>query len=159
MQVRVIKTESPFTFRWPVGLETYDLLEEVSVDGIAGRAGRLSLAYGFRDAYGRKRRRILVFRDAATVLVEFFGTDDWERTREVATVLRQAGSRRHLRPTDAIPTAYRALTAKPARRLLSGPFVPNALVAVVDESDRAGLIEVALAREQVRYTVVPAVLA
>lgn len=47
MLVRVVRSESPFTFPLPV-LDTYQLLEEVAVAGIAGRAGRLLLAYGRR---------------------------------------------------------------------------------------------------------------
>jgi len=149
MHIGVIGAQANFVFHWPAGTEGYGPVIEVTVpDSDYFRVTRLYIAYGYREAFGHIRRRILVFRSKANVLAEFVGVDNWTQNRQVATFLRRDGSKRYLRPSDHIPSRYKALNVVHSRSVVTGPYAPQCLTAVVDEADLPSLVAVAIARDE-----------
>lgn len=151
MNIDVINPQSPYLFLWPDATEEYERADELRVSGPEiPRPTRLFVAYGWRNAFGQMRRRIVIFRNHGNVLAEFVGTDDWEATGRVATYLRKRGARTYLRPEDGTPAIYGDLELRNGAELFRGPSVRNATVAVADEGDVAALVRVAVAREAAR---------
>jgi len=81
---------TPFRFRWPDGsYEDYERALCFEIDGNIYYA-----AYGFREAFGAMRRRVVVIKASRRgkpqhVLAEFTGTDDWSNTKFVAALLKK----------------------------------------------------------------------
>jgi hypothetical protein len=83
----------PFEFRWPEGVEVFDEALCFKV-----RDDVYYIAYCFREAYGSNRRRIVIVRKpprgkTLSAIVEFCGTDDWQATRQVASLIRRPDNR------------------------------------------------------------------
>ena len=88
----------PYEYCWPPcrgrkDLETFEEARcfEVIEEGVRHR---FYIAYGFRWAYGRNRRRVVVFRvglrgGIPTPIVEFAGTDDYSSTRSVVSLIKR----------------------------------------------------------------------
>ena len=81
--------QAPFSYRWPTGEEIFDEALCFNVDGDI-----YYIAYGFREAFGSNRRRVIVFRRSRkgktlSALVEFAGTDDWNETKLVASFIKK----------------------------------------------------------------------
>ncbi len=149
INVVVVGSQTQFVFHWPGGVENYDGLLEVRVSG-AGCVEPLQLyvAYGYRKAFGRLRRRILVFRNQADVLAEFVGTDDWPQSNRVATFLRRDGTKKYLRSGDRVPSRYTQFSITDPSSVITGPYAPRCLAAVVPETDLPTLVAIALARDE-----------
>jgi hypothetical protein len=81
---------APFRFRWPDGsYEDYERALCFEIDGNIYYA-----AYGFREAFGAMRRRVVVIKASRRgkpqhVLAEFAGADDWSNTKLVAALLKK----------------------------------------------------------------------
>lgn len=151
MQTKVeIRSAQPsFVFHWPMGTEEYNPCIEVQVSQAQStQPQRLYVAYGFREAFARVRRRILVFRNEADVLAEFVGVDNWAQDKRVATSLRRDGSKKYLRVSDLVPSRYAQFNVVHSESIITGPYAPQCLVAIVDEADLPSLVAVAIAREQ-----------
>lgn len=149
MRIGVIGAQANLVFHWPVGTEEYGPVIELTVpDSGYFRVSKLCIAYGYREAFGHIRRRILVFRNEADVLAKFVGVDNWTQNRQVATFLRRDGSKRYLRPSDHIPSRYKALNVVHSRSVVTGPYAPQSLATVVDEADLPSLAAVATARDE-----------
>ena len=149
MNVKVINSKTNYTFHWPAGTEEYETLLEVQASGLSN-IGPLDLyiAYGYRQTFGRKRRRILVFRNEANVLAEFVGIDDWTQSKKVVSFLRRDGSKKYLRENDPVPSRYNQFNITELDAIITGPYSPRCFVALVDEEDVAALVAVAIAREE-----------
>ena len=149
MQVKIKDSYSQFTFHWPAGTEEYSSCIEVEVSsGESLQPQRLCVAYGFREAFGKLRRRVLVFRNEADVLAEFVGVDNWEQSQQVATFLRRTGTKKYLRLTDPIPLRYTRLNVVESTSVITGPHAPRCFAALADEKDMATIVATAIAREQ-----------
>ncbi len=91
MTLSLIRESRPYEFRWWSGdVEPYVVCLRYRVDdpspGLVG--GELSVAVGWRAAFGANRRRILVCRNPLTVLIDLVGTDDWEETSNTVWLLK-----------------------------------------------------------------------
>jgi hypothetical protein len=82
--------QTSFSYKWPSGeVEVFDEALCFNVD-----SDTYYIAYGFREAYGSKRRRVIVFRKSRRSrnlkpIVEFAGTDDWSETRHIASLIKK----------------------------------------------------------------------
>lgn len=150
LRLRSVGAVSPFTFRWPDEVEIYETCHTYEVvGGLDGKpAGEVAIAYGWRTAFGARRRRILVFRRHVAVLVELVGTDAWDQTREVAWHVLQPGSRRHVQHPDDLPADFMCFEVARAVPLLSGPFARRGLAVRIREDNHADLVRLALIRER-----------
>ena len=151
MNIEVVGAQPRFTFHWPAGTEEYDAAVEVRVfrPGYAD-ASALFVAYGYREAFGCIRRRILIFRSEANVLAEFVGVDNWAQDKRVATFLRRDGAKAYLRTNDPLPLRYSSFHSVRSQSVITGRYAPRCMAAVAHEADIPELVAVALAREQGR---------
>jgi len=88
----------PYVYCWPPcrserDKEVFDEARcfEVYVDG---RRQRFLVAYGYRKAFGKNRRRVVVYRAGLRggnpmPIVEFAGTDDYYSTKNVVSFIRK----------------------------------------------------------------------
>jgi len=149
LNIEVKGVHNRFTFHWPTGIEEYSPCIEVEVSFSESlHPQRFYVSYGFREAFGKLRRRILVFRNEADVLAEFVGIDDWEQSQRVATFLRRTGTKKYLRLADPIPPHYTQLNVVESTSVITGPYAPRCFAALVDEKDIATIVAIAIAREQ-----------
>lgn len=149
MIVEVLRTRPSFVFHWPAGTEEYGPVIEVTASGSrSAKPLRLYIAYGFREAFGAVRRRILVFKNEADVLAEFVGVNSWPRDKRVATFLRRDGSKKYLRTDDPVPSRYTGFNVIHSRSIITGPYAPNCFAIVVEEADLPSLVAVAMARDE-----------
>lgn len=149
MYIEVINANPSLTFHWPEGSEEYRPVIEVMVSSIHDLGSfKLYIAYGYRNTYGASRRRILVFRNEADVLAEFVGVNNWDQDKRVATFLRRTGSKRYLRTSDQIPPHYTSFNIVNSESIITGPYSPRCLAAIVDEADLSSIVAIALARER-----------
>jgi len=90
-----------------------------------GRAIPLVIGFGDRRAAGRDRRRAVVFwgthPGSKSPIVEFTGTDDFEQSKLMASVIKSDG-RKHLRPTDDVPAAYVGMPMSVYNHVITGPY-------------------------------------
>jgi hypothetical protein len=68
-----------FTYRWPQESESFESSTELTL-AVAGASHRLRVAVCDREAYGRLRRRIVVF-TGSQPLAEAVGVDDYQHSR------------------------------------------------------------------------------
>lgn len=149
MNLEVVAAQTDFLFHWPAGTEEYEpVIEVMTLGSQSTKPLRLYVAYGFREAFGAVRRRILVFRNESDVFAEFVGVDTWAQDKRVATFLRQDGSKKYLRIGDSIPSRYNVFEVVPSRSVITGPYAPRCLAAIVDEADLPSLVAVAIARDE-----------
>jgi len=147
--IEVKGAQTNFVFHWPEGIEEYSPVIGVRVLGSNyGKPLILYIAYGYREAFGALRRRILVFKNEADVLAEFVGVDNWAQDKRVATFLRREGSKKYLRMGDSIPSRYTQFNVVHSKFVITGPYAPQCLAAIVDEADLHSLVTVAISREQ-----------
>jgi hypothetical protein len=97
--------------RWPIGDAVFPQWVDYRV---ATPNGEYVVRIGFADydAYGRDRKRVIVFR-GQDPLVEFVGADDFEQTGEVLSLIKFAsadgpGERNCRYPGEAVPERYAA---------------------------------------------------
>jgi hypothetical protein len=99
-ECKLMREEQPFEYRWPNGEVTLfeKALHFTVMELPAERTVPYIIAYGFREAYGSKRRLVVVFRRVRMIelgeeevflpIVDFFGTDEWLYTKLVASPIR-----------------------------------------------------------------------
>jgi hypothetical protein len=153
MKLTLIEETRPFEYVWPSGItEHYESCLRYRIDGSPDglNDGEVSLAFGYREAFGANRRRIPVFRDKANVLVEFVGTDDYSETSNVAWNMKQSGSNKGVRKHPDIPPEFRPFDVDRCNEWITGPNARSTYGVRVNESDHEGMIHVALIREQQR---------
>ena len=98
----------PYVYCWPPcrsegDREVFGKAYCFEVD-VNGRWLRFLVAYGFRKAYGKMRRRIVVFKigrrgGTPEPVVEFAGADDYEWSRRIVSIIRRP-DRKYMRLED-----------------------------------------------------------
>lgn len=106
------------------------------------------VAFGWRDTYGQRRRRVLVMIDGHPH-AEFVGADDYEQSGEVLSEVKVPGNRgeRMCRyPDEAVPERYSGLpvVGLPTRIIEAG--VHKAWAIVVNVSDHRMMCTLAALR-------------
>jgi hypothetical protein len=103
--IRFDHVETKYQYRWPDGsVENY---EAVFYDVSFGdRRHRVIIGFTNREAFGRERRRVVIFVDGWPE-VEFAGADDYDLTgRLVAMIRRPDGAFMHI---SSVSSEYAAL--------------------------------------------------
>jgi len=82
--------QTSFSYEWPS--EEVEVFDEALCFNVGGDI--YYIVYGFREAFGSNRRRVIVFRKSRrgknfTPIVEFAGTDDWRETRRIASLIKK----------------------------------------------------------------------
>lgn len=133
------------SYAWPEEREFYD--EYRVYAGETQRAGTVHLALGKKDrrlAWDAERMHVVVFLTSGSPqvpVVEFQGTDDFEDTRELVSVIRGLGgakSKKMFGPGDPLPPVYaeRFRTTLYSERIrVRGAWGKVAVIAREDEPD------------------------
>lgn len=153
----VFVTSAPFRHRWPNGME------EAYAHAFEGRLVRggatiyVRMGVGMRQTVGRERRRIVVFlaerpmggdgRPAGRPVAEFVGTDDYQESGLVASLIKTAEGK-EVRATAALPPGYAGFEIVPYSSVVTGPYSHSGLAIVLRDDDRAGMTRHALLRAQ-----------
>ena len=95
IKYRLCGLQERFTYKWPSGtVEKFEKVECYDVQ-VYGEWYRFYVAYGYRWAFGKNRRRVIVFLEKGVrgvslyPLVEFSGTDSYDTTREICAFIRR----------------------------------------------------------------------
>lgn len=148
--LKKVNEAAEYTFHWWDGLnEPYERYIEYDIIASPSglEAGQIRLAFGTREAYGKLRRRILVFRDQMNVLAEFVGADDYEKSGLVLWLLKKPDSREDVHPDDDIPADYQRFRCVRFSDYVQGPWARGGFAVIVHEAYHAILIEAALVRQ------------
>lgn len=151
MELVLLKKEEPFTFGWWSGAdEPYDCCYHYTIEHSPSNCpgGKIHIAVGHREAFGAKRRRILVYRTHQQILAEFVGSDEWLDTRCVVYPLKQPGNNQTIRDESMIPTEFMAFRPAPFNTWVTGPFSRRGYAVCVKEDDHHAIVRIALLREQ-----------
>jgi len=95
--------EGQLTFDWPVaGAEYFERACRYRVAVQGGQTAEIMVAFGWRPAFGRTRRRIIAFMaDAAPwPAAELVGADDYNASRELLWAVKKPGSNQHCGPFE-----------------------------------------------------------
>nr|WP_319462729.1 DUF6884 domain-containing protein [Micromonospora sp. RTP1Z1] len=136
-----------FTYRWPDVAEAFASATELTVT-VAGANHRVQVAACDREAYGRVRRRIVVFVGSEPV-AEAVATDEYPDSRTLLGLLKDADGRM-VRPGETVPEAYAGFPLVAFADEVTGPYTPCGLAARLSEDDIVGWAAFALARKTVR---------
>nr|BFE63972.1 hypothetical protein GCM10020063_084980 [Dactylosporangium thailandense] len=136
-----------FTYQWPAEIESYDAGWTLTVAHSTGpRPIRIGTAD--RPAYGRTRRRLVVWIDGEPV-AEAAGTDEYGTNRQLASLLKDSAGQL-IAADGAVPALYASFAFLPFREVVSGPYARDGLAVCMTEDDVLGWSAYALARSQVR---------
>ena len=148
----LIQEQKRFTFTWPEGTKEYfapALTYRVhSPKGVP----HLVIGFGWREAFRRERRRIIVFSGNSWLwpVVEFVGVDDYDRTKELVWPIKKPGGNRQYRLSEEPHPDFRSLRVVPFRDRVGGPGAFKGWSILVREDDHNAMIELALIRAEHR---------
>ena len=142
MAVKFDGFQVPYVHQWPLEREEYEGAIKFRAD-VRGRSIPVLIAFGEREAFGRKRRRVLVIVNGK-VMLELVGTDDYDSTGELIGVLKQPKSEKHFRRGEPIPLELSGFTLVLHKHYIKGGY--NTLGVLFKEIDIKGMIEYGLTR-------------
>jgi excisionase family DNA binding protein len=130
-----IVKSAPFHFTWPNGkTEEYpEAYEGTANDG--NMQFEVKIGVCERPAAGMNRKRITVFLNGRPT-VEFVGTDDFEESKRVASLIVLPNKKR-LRPNQTVPNEYRSFNLVRYNSVVKGPRAATtmAVLSQIDDID------------------------
>jgi hypothetical protein len=145
-------TGTNYHHSWPDGsTEKYPQWVEYRARSVDGEHA-VKVAFGHRETYGKRRRRVLVLIDGRPH-AEFLGADDFESSGDVLSEIKvpgEKGERMCRYPDEVIPERYSGLpvVGLPTRIAASG--VHNAWAVVTNVSDHRTICALAALRRTER---------
>jgi len=140
----------PFKHVWPnEGLEKYADAFETDMQ-IGGKMRHFIIGYTYRDAAGANRKRVVVFMGhipQIRPLVEFTGTDDYEKSKMVVSVVKGRDNH-HVKSADQLPTEYSGIPTTIYSDVVTGPYAARSVAVHVKDSDRDIMARHAIIRAQ-----------
>lgn len=140
-----------FNYKWPNGGEDFH-------GGVAARVRfgqrEVPLLIGFTDrkSAGRVRRRAVVFwgEPDATLypMVEFVGTNDFESTGRMASVIKDGG--KHVKPEGQVPPPYNGFPLVVYSDVVTGPYAARSLAVEAQQDDFDLMARHAILRAQAK---------
>jgi hypothetical protein len=135
----ILNVGSNYNFKWPGGdIEKFDFTIIYKALSDAGNH-KITIGYGYRNTYGKDRRRVVVWIDDYP-RAEFLAADDFDITGEILSEIRfyddEGESKRMCRyASDAIPQRYSMFRVDSLKRRVSGDGVHDAWAIVANISD------------------------
>ena len=130
-----IMRSAPFHFTWPNGrTEEYpEAYEGTANDGNMHFEVKIGVCE--RPAAGMNRKRVTVFLNGRPT-VEFVGTDDFEESKMVASLITLPNKKR-LRPNQTVPNEYRSFNLVRYNSVVKGPRAATtmAVLSKIDDID------------------------
>lgn len=132
-----------FNFRWPMGEEHFDEVYETTRQ-IDGRTFTFRIGFGDRPAAGRLRKRVVIWLGNYP-LVEFAGSDDYEFSGLLASVIKSRGGRQVLL-RSSLPDEYEEFDVRSYNSIVRGPYASGNLAVVVHKNDLETMLRHAIIR-------------
>jgi excisionase family DNA binding protein len=142
----------PFSYVWPhkktqTDEDSTEDFEKV-MEGTArlnGDLKRVKVGYTWRKSAGMKRRRAVIWVENRP-LVEFAGGNDFERTKSMASIIRN--DRKQIKTMEAVPSGYDGLQIDHYDEIVRGPRAPRCLAVICKADDFDAMVKHALLRLQ-----------
>jgi len=135
--------EVPYKQRWPEGEEKYDGAIRFRAR-INDKVVPVIIAFGYREAFGAVRRRVLII-VKNKVMLELAGVDDYDWTGLLVGVLKKPGTEEHFRPGEEVPRELSRFTIVTHRDYIrKGGFYGLAVLFSI--ADVKGMAEYGLVR-------------
>lgn len=148
----VTASDKNYQHRWPDGSsEKYSQWVEYRAKSTDGDH-TVRVAFGHRETYGKRRRRVLVL-IGDRLHAEFLGTDDFESTGDVLSEIKvpgENGERMCRYPDDVVPERYSGLPVLGLPTRIAGSGVHNAWAVVANVSDHRVMCALAALRRTER---------
>jgi excisionase family DNA binding protein len=143
-----IRDIEPFDFSWPKtgdknNVEHYDEAYEATRT-INGQQLTLKIGFGNREVAGLMRRRGTIWLGNRAI-VEFAGSNDFDKTGKLASVIRLRNNRQ-LTPFNRIPPEYSKYKIKKYNSVIKGPRASTNMAIVVHKDDLKSMLDHALIR-------------
>jgi hypothetical protein len=154
---RLVRERDGESYRWPNGRDLYKPYRVFT--GATRGEGAVQIGLGEtirKKKWGRDRKYVVAFLSAGSPqqpLVEFVAADDYEKTRELISVIRGSdGGRRMYGIGDSLPAVYRERMRTQIyneRVVHAGAW--NKMVVVAREDDDEAILNHALVQSRRRY--------
>jgi hypothetical protein len=154
---RLVRERDGESYRWPNGRDLYKPYRVFM--GATRGEGAVQIGLGEtirKKKWGRDRKYVVAFLSAGSPqqpLVEFVAADDYEKTRELISVIRGSdGGRRMYGIGDSLPAVYRERMRTQIyneRVVHAGAW--NKMVVVAREDDDEAILNHALVQSRRRY--------
>ena len=154
---RLVRERDGESYRWPNGRDRYKPYRVFMGTTRAEGAVQLGLGETVRkNKWGRDRKYVVAFLSAGAPqqpLVEFVAADDYEKTRELISVIRGSdGGRRMYGTGDSLPAVYRErLRTQVYNERVVHAGAWNKMVVVAREDDDETILNHALVQSRRRY--------
>ncbi len=134
----------PFEHMWPNRRqEHYPEAYSANVE-MDGALRSLRIGFTERPTAGRLRKRAVIFVDERP-MVEFVGSDDFERSHKMLSLVKRKNGKR-LRPGETTPPEYRNLQVEPYRKYVTGAYASSNQAIVCSKDDLSVMVQHALLR-------------
>jgi len=141
--------EGQLTFDWPVaGPEQFERACRYRVAVRGGQTTDMMVAFGWRPAFGRTRRRIIAFMTAPALwpAVELVATDDYDESRQLLWAVKQPGSNRHYAPLEQPHPDFRPFRLVRFKDHIRAPRSYSSWAVLLSEDDIDSIIKLGLIR-------------
>jgi excisionase family DNA binding protein len=147
-QTTGIARSAPFHFTWPNGkTEQYpEAYEGTANDGNMQFEVKVGICE--RSAAGMNRKRVTVFLNGRPT-VEFIGTDEFEESRKVASLIVLPNKKR-LRPGQTVPNEYRSFNLVRYNSVVKGPRAATTMAVLCRIDDIETIVAHAIIRANYR---------
>ncbi|MBN1690849.1 MAG: helix-turn-helix domain-containing protein [Dehalococcoidia bacterium] len=132
-----------FDYQWPKSKEHFEKGYEAT-KLIGSRSYTFKIGFTDREAAGRMRRRIVVWRDNWP-LVEFAGGDTYESDGLLASIVKLKNGKQ-LRPSEKIPEEYNGFRTARYNSIIQGPYASRNMAIVVASDDLESMLRHAIIR-------------
>lgn len=141
-----LEETGPFDFKWPSqggsSIEHYEKSYNAT-RVIDGQQITLKIGFSDRQAAGLLRKRVTVWLGNRP-LVEFAGSNDYERDGLLASIIRLKNNKQLT--YQRIPPEYEGFKIQRYNSVVNGPRASNSLAVIVHKEDLASMLEHALIR-------------
>lgn len=144
----VLQEISAFRYTWPGGeTEEYPEAYEGTFDDTDIHF-EVKIGIGDRQAAGKNRKRVTIFLNGRPT-VEFAGTNDYESSRLVASVVTLPNKKR-LKPRQPIPDEYKSFDLRRYDSVIQGPRAATTMAVVCKIDDFDTMVAHAVIRAKYR---------
>jgi len=133
----------PFDYQWPKSKEHFEKGYETT-KLIGSRSYTFKIGFANREAAGKMRRRIVVWRDNWP-LVEFAGGNSYESDGLLTSIIKLKNGKQ-LRPSEKIPEEYKDFRIAKYDSIVRGPYASRNMAIVVVKGDLESMLRHAIIR-------------
>jgi hypothetical protein len=151
-----LKPSESFEYQWPDKKEVFDRAYKGTLQ-LGKKSLHVCVGFTYRDAAGTKRRRAIVFfgePPRLTPVVEFTGTDDFDNTGSMASIIKVSNDRdgglRQLRPYEPLPCDYSGSDLVIYNHVITGRYATGSMAVLLNQNDVKAMVDHALIRAKLK---------